>query len=58
MANVLDNDIDVGEIELQWPYCVHFRTNALEKGMKPLIPSAMDLTIPLMLLHKDGIGIK
>ena len=37
MANVQDYDIVVNEFELQSRYYVHFRTNTLGKGMKPLI---------------------
>ena len=34
----LDCSLEVSEFELQSRYCVHFRINALEKGMKHLIP--------------------
>ena len=41
MAKMLDFDLDVREFEIQ-PCCyVHFRTNILGKGMKPLIPPAL-----------------
>ena len=36
VANMLDCDIVVSQFELQSSYYVHFRTNTLEKGMKPL----------------------
>ena len=38
MAKVLDCDIIVSGFELQSRYCVHFRTNTLEKGMNSHIP--------------------
>ena len=31
-ANVLDCDIVLSEFELQYPFYIHFRTNALEKA--------------------------
>ena len=37
VANVLDCDIVVNEFELQSCCYVHFLTNTLGKGMKPLI---------------------
>ena len=42
MVNVLDSDVIVNELELQSHCYVYFWTNALEKGMNPLITSAMD----------------
>ena len=41
-ANVLDRSLEVNEFELQSRYCSHFRTNTFEKGMKPIIPLAID----------------
>ena len=41
-ANVLNCDIVVSEFELQSCYYVHFRTNALPKGINPPYPSAVD----------------
>ena len=38
MAQMLDCEIRVNEVELQSCYYVHFWTNALEKGMNPFIP--------------------
>ena len=43
MVKMLDCGIVLSEFELQSLYYVHFRTNALGKGMKPLILSAMSL---------------
>ena len=37
----MDNDLEVGEFELHWPYYINFRTNNLEKGMEHLIPSSI-----------------
>ena len=37
MGSVLDSNFVVSEFELQSCYYIHFRTNALEKGIKPLI---------------------
>ena len=41
MVEVLDCEIVVSEFELQSCSYVHFRINNLEKGMNPLILSAM-----------------
>ena len=38
MANVLDYDIIVNELELQSHYYIHFPTNTLGKGMNSFIP--------------------
>ena len=35
VVNVLDSHIVVSELELYSRYCIHFRTNALRKGMNP-----------------------
>ena len=37
VSNVLDCDIVVSEFELNSRYYGHFRTNTLQKDMKPLI---------------------
>ena len=37
MVQAMDCEIVVTEFELQSRYYVHFRTNALGKGMNPLI---------------------
>ena len=37
MVKVLDCKIVVREFELQAPYYIHFRENALGKGMNPFI---------------------
>ena len=42
MAKVVDSSIEGCEFELQLHYYVHFRVNALGKGMNPLILPAMD----------------
>ena len=41
MVNELDCDIIVNEFEFHSRNCVHFQTNTLWKGMKPLIPPAI-----------------
>ena len=41
VANVLDYDIVVNNVELQLPYYIHFRINTLRKGLNTLIPLAM-----------------
>ena len=38
VTKVLDCGIEVNEFEFQSRYYVHFRNNALKKGMKPIIP--------------------
>ena len=42
MVKAMDCGIVVSEFILQSYYYVHFRANILGKGMKPLIPPAMD----------------
>ena len=37
MANILDSDIFISEFELESRNYVHFRTNALGKGMNPFM---------------------
>ena len=41
MVNVMGSEIVVSKFILQLHYYVHFRANALGKGMKPLILPAM-----------------
>ena len=41
MVKALNCEIVVREFKLQSPYYVHFRTNTLEKGMKPQILAPM-----------------
>ena len=41
MVKVQDSGIVVREFELQSHHYVQFRTNALRKGMNPLIPKAL-----------------
>ena len=50
-------EIVLREFELQSRYYVHFRTNALAKGMNPFILPALNWIVPL-LFYKDGYGIK
>ena len=45
---VIDDRIVVRKFELQLRYYVYFRTNALGKGMNPLIRLAMDEIVPLL----------
>ena len=42
MVEVQDCNLKVSEFECQLQYYVHFRTNTLRKGIKSLIPPAMD----------------
>ena len=58
VANVLDCDIVVREFEFQSRYYVHFRTNALWKGMNSHILPAVSKPVPLQFFYKDGFGIK
>ena len=39
MANELDCNLEVTEFGIQSRYCVHFRTNSIEKGMNHQIPN-------------------
>ena len=41
MVKAMDNGIVVREFVLESRYYIHFRANTLEKGMNPLILSAM-----------------
>ena len=43
LDNVQDSDILVNKFEFQSHYCIHFWTDALEKGMNPLIPPQISL---------------
>ena len=54
VAYVLDWDTVVSEFELQSCYDVHFRTNALWKGMKPFIVLAMGQIVSHLLFCNDG----
>ena len=52
MVKTLDCRLVVSEFELQLRFHVYYRTNALGKGMNPLILLAM------LFLLKDGFVIK
>ena len=41
LANVLDCNIIASKFQLQLCYYVYFQTNALGKGMNPLIPQSI-----------------
>ena len=58
MANVLNCNIIAYEFEFQPYYDIHFWTNTFEKGMDPLIISAMGLIVPLLFFFKDSLGIR
>ena len=45
VANVLDCDIEVNELESQSCYYVHFQTNTFEKGMNTLYSLSNGLTL-------------
>ena len=42
VAKVHDCNIAVSKFELESSHCVHFQTNTLGKGMKPLVPQLWD----------------
>ena len=42
VANILDSDIVVSELEIWSRYYVHFRTNTFLKDMNSLCPPALD----------------
>ena len=58
VANILDWHIIVSEFDFLSCYYVHFRTNALGKGMNSLIPLAMGWIVALLLFYKDDFHIK
>ena len=58
VVNVLDCDIFVNKFKLQSCYCIHFQTNALGKGVNPLILPVMGWIVPLLFFYKDTFGIK
>ena len=59
MANVLEYGHKITEFELHSFYYVHFRTNALGKGVNPpqILP-IMGEIVPLNFFYKDDFGIK
>ena len=46
-AKVLGCNIAVSEFLLKLCYYIHFWTTILEKGIKPLIPTAIGVIVPL-----------
>ena len=58
MANVLYCDILVSEFELHLRYYVHFRTNALRKGMNLRIFTGNELNSTAIVFNREGFSIK
>ena len=58
MVKAMDCGIVVSKFEFKSRYYVHFRANTLEKGMNPLILSAMGQIVSLMFFLENGFGIK
>ena len=58
MANVLDYDIKVCEIEVKSRSYIYFRTYTLGKVIKPLIATVMSQITSLLFLYEDGLVIK
>ena len=53
MVKALDSRILVCKFKPQSYYCVHFWTNALGKGMNPLILLVMGYIVPQLSSQKD-----
>ena len=58
MVKLVDCGLVVSEFELQLSYYVYFRINPIGKGIHPLIPPGIGQLVPLLVFHKDGLGIK
>ena len=58
MAKALDCHVEVTEFELQTYNYIHFGSNTIGKGMKPLILQAIGYIVSLVFFYKDGFGIK
>ena len=57
VANVMDCDIVMSKFELQSCYNVHFRSNTLREGMKPLIPQSIGKIVPILSFYKGGLAL-
>ena len=55
---MLDCNIVITEFELQSCYRIHFRANALRKGINTLIFFIMGLIVPLLFFCMCRFGIK
>ena len=58
MVKAMNSGIIVSEFELQLCNYIQIWTNALGKGMNPLIFPAMGQIVPLLFFLKDGFGFK
>ena len=58
MTKMLDCRNEVSEFKLQPGYYIHYQTNTCEKGMNPLIPSAIGQIASVLFFYKDDFGIK
>ena len=63
MAKLLDYGLGVNEFKLQSCYCIRVLflgggTNTLVKGMNSLISPAVGYIVSLLIIYKDGFGIK
>ena len=58
MAKVLGCGLAISEFELLSRFYVHFRTNTLGKGMKPVIPLAIGLIASRLFSYKDDFDYK
>ena len=56
MVKLLDSNLEISEFEFESCYYVHFWTNSLGKGIKPLIP--MGGILSLLCFDKDSSGSK
>ena len=57
MINELDCSLKVSKFKLEWHSYIHFLTNTLGKGMKPLILPAMIQIVLQLFFYKDDFGI-
>ena len=58
MANMLDSEILVSELDLQWRKYIHFQTINFGKDMKTLIPPRNGLNSTANLLLQECYGIR
>ena len=53
-TKVQDYSLDVNEFELQSGYYIHFQTNTIRKGMKPLTPFSYELNSTSLIQMTDN----
>ena len=58
MVKELDSGFVKSEFEHQSRYYIYFQTNALGKGLNPLILPAMGQIASLLFFKKNGVSIK